>query len=108
MQRELAHLRDILDSATMAVNYISELEFEEFAADSMCQDAVIRRLEIIGEATRRISEDTKSRFKHLPWREMQSMRNLLIHEYDEVDTREVWNTVKINLPPLIENLKSII
>lgn len=74
----------------------------------MCQDAVIRRLEIIGEATRRVAEGTKTRFKHLPWREMQSMRNLLIHEYDEVDIREVWNTVKINLPPIIENLKAIV
>ncbi len=108
MQRDPAYLKDILDSALMAVKYVADLDFEEFAADGMCQDAVIRRLEIIGEAARRISDETKEKYKHLPWREMQSMRNLLIHEYDEVDVREVWNTIKTNLPPLISELQQLI
>ncbi len=108
MQRDPAYLKDILDSALMAVKYVADLDFEEFAADGMRQDAVIRRLEIIGEAARRISDETKEKYKHLPWREMQSMRNLLIHEYDEVDVREVWNTIKTNLPPLISELQQLI
>ncbi|HLG30832.1 MAG TPA: HepT-like ribonuclease domain-containing protein, partial [Candidatus Brocadiales bacterium] len=73
-----------------------------------CQDAVIRRIEIVGEAARRISEETQNGFPGLPWNEIIGMRNVMIHEYDDVDLAIVWETVKNDLPPLIESLEDIL
>lgn len=108
MQREFAYLVDILNSAKKAVEYLMEKNIEEFLNDTQCQDAVIRRLEIIGEASGRVDELTQTRYSTLPWKEMKSMRNLLIHEYDEVDMEEVWRTVKNDLPDLLIKLEGII
>ena len=60
---------------------------DEFIEDTQCQDAVIRRLEIIGEAARLISDETRTTYRKLPWNEMVGMRNIMIHEYDEIDSR---------------------
>ncbi|MBI4639875.1 MAG: DUF86 domain-containing protein, partial [Candidatus Tectomicrobia bacterium] len=62
----------------MAISYTSGKTREEFFRDTQCQDAVIRRLEIIGEATRRISEQTRAMYPHLPWNAMIGMRNVMI------------------------------
>lgn len=81
---------------------------EDFLDDFLCQDAVIRRLEIIGEAARRISEETKSTFPDLSWNDMINMRNVMIHEYDDVDLVIVWETIKNDLSPLIDTLEKIL
>jgi uncharacterized protein with HEPN domain len=65
-------------------------------------------LEIIGEAARRISEETKSTFPVLPWNDMINMRNVMIHEYDDVDLVIVWETIKNDLSPLIDTLEKIL
>jgi len=72
------------------------------------RNAVIRRLEIIGEAARRISDETKSAYQNLPWYEMVGMRNAMIHDYDDVDMVIVWETIQNDLPPLISVLESIL
>ncbi|MFQ5865914.1 MAG: DUF86 domain-containing protein [bacterium] len=99
---------DILTAAKLVLAYIEEKTKEEFFEDIQCQDAVIRRLEIIGEAARRISDKTKSDYSNLPWNEMIGMRNILIHEYDVVDLEVVWDTAKINLLPLVSALEKIV
>ncbi len=76
--------------------------------DSLLQDAVIRRIEIIGEAAKRVSDETRNKHNDLPWREMPGMRNVVIHEYDAVDFGIVWDTVKSELPVLVESLQDII
>ncbi len=80
MYRDFSHLKDILDSAKNAVSYLSDTSFDKFTNDEILQDAVIRRIEIVGEASSRVSEITQVEFPDLPWREMKGMRNLLIHE----------------------------
>ena len=87
---------------------MSEKSPEDFLKDSQCQDAVIRRLEIIGEAARRISPETRARLPQLPWEAMIGMRNILIHEYDDVDLMIVWDTVQKDLPRLVANLENVI
>lgn len=69
------------------------------------QDSVIRRLEIIGEAARRISEATIAAHQEIPWREMIGMRNQVIHAYDGIDFGVVWQTVHKDLPVLVEKLE---
>ena len=108
MQRDPAYFFDILDSAKLAVNYLSGISYKEFVGNIAIQDAVIRRIEIIGEASGRISSESKKKYNSLPWNEMKGMRNLLIHEYDEIDLKDVWNTVENDLPKLITIIEKIL
>jgi len=108
MQRDREYLLDILEAAKLALEYVGDKTREEFFGDLQCQDAVIRRLEIIGEAARRISEETQAAHPDLPWSDMVGMRNIMIHEYDDVDLVIVWETVNNDLPPLIDALERIL
>jgi uncharacterized protein with HEPN domain len=108
MPRDDAYLVDMLESAKIALDYVFDKSWDKFYGDVQCQDAVVRRLEIIGEAARRVSPETRAKYPELEWREMTSMRNLVIHEYDVVDIGQVWDTVKNKLPPLIEKLTRIV
>lgn len=73
MQRDKAYLFDIADSAKLAVQYLSNISYEEFSLNTSIQDAVIRRIEIIGEASNRISKESKKKYSDLPWKEMKGM-----------------------------------
>jgi uncharacterized protein with HEPN domain len=105
MTRDRQYLNDILTSANLAISYISSKSKEEFVADIQCQDAVNRRIEIIGEAANRVSETTRSTLAMLPWHQMIGMRNVVIHQYDAVDLDIVWDTVQDALPLLISELE---
>jgi uncharacterized protein with HEPN domain len=108
MQRDTGYLLDILEAARLASGYVLGETKEEFLHDSQCQDAVIRRLEIIGEAARRISQPTRARISQIPWAAMIAMRNLMIHEYDDVDLQVVWDTVQEHLPNLIQAIEPLV
>lgn len=97
-----------MTSAKLAINYISGKTKEEFLNDIQVQDSVVRRLEIIGEASRRLSDSTRTTLSQIPWRRMIGMRNIIIHEYDEVDLEVVWDTVQNALPPLISELEKVV
>lgn len=108
MPRDEEHICDILDAAALAISYVEGKERNDFLADVQLQDAVIRRLEIIGEAGRRISDNTRAAHPSVPWHDIVSMRNFLIHEYDGVDMDIVWDTVQSDLPKLISALEGIL
>jgi uncharacterized protein with HEPN domain len=108
MSRDSVYLLDILKAAKLALSYLRGKTKEEFLRDTQCQDAIIRRLEIIGEAARRISSNTTAKYPGLPWKKMVSMRNIMIHEYDDIDLTIVWDTVQNDLPPLIASLEPLI
>ena len=108
MQRDREYLFDIIEAAKIALEYVDEKTMEDFLKDLQCQDAVIRRLEIIGEASRRISKETRTDFPELQWSEMIGMRNVMIHQYDDVDLVIVWETVFNDLPPIINALEKIL
>ena len=108
MSRDTIYLLDILQAARLAQMYVAGKTLEEFSRDIQCQDAVIRRLEIIGEAARRLSDETRQSLASIPFNTMADMRNLLIHEYDDVDLSIVWDTVQIDLPSLIVILEKIV
>lgn len=101
MDRDQAYLLDILGAAKLAISYVEGITLEKFLTDTQIQDSVIRRLEIIGEAAKRISDETKESYSSVPWIEMISMRNFMIHEYDDVDVSIVWETVNRDLPVVI-------
>ena len=106
------YLRDIFDSIEKIEKYIQDLNFEEFSEDLMIIDAVVRNLEIIGEATKNLSKEIKILYPEIPWKEMAGMRNKVIHEYFGVNLKIVWKTIKGRLPELKikieEILKSIV
>jgi len=108
MQRDRGYLIDILESARLAVKYLEDKTENEFYNDTQSQDAVIRRFEVIGEAARRISDEGQAAYPGLPWMQMIGMRNIMIHEYDNVDMRIVWNTVKNSLPVLIDAISAVL
>ena len=106
MNRDRTYLLDILEAAKLAISYVENKDEEAFLADIQCQDAVIRRFEIIGEAARRISDEFRLAHPQLPWTEMIGMRNLLIHEYADVDLHIVRRTVIRELPTIVDKIKA--
>ncbi|RZN35859.1 MAG: DUF86 domain-containing protein [Methanosarcinales archaeon] len=108
MQRDREYLTDILESAKIALDYVVGMDKNEFLGDLQCQDAVIRRLGIMGEAARRISIKTHEDYPDLPWSDLIGMRNIMIHEYDVVDRHIVWETVHCDLTSLIDTIENIL
>lgn len=108
MERDGAYLLDILKAARLAVEYLSGISKETFLQDTKLQDSVIRRIEIIGEAARRVSSSSRETLPEIPWLEMIGMRNLMIHDYDVVDIEMVWDTVQHDLPRLIIQIDPLV
>jgi len=98
-------LRDILDSAKAIQKYVTGVTRDQFMADTEKQDAVLRRLEIIGEAASRLSPETQALFPNLPFRAMRGMRNIIVHDYGDVDLDQVWTTASTDLDELIATLE---
>ena len=108
MQRDEALLLDILIAARRAVRFLGGMTWEAFEQSELHQNAVMRPLEIIGEAARRVSQDTREAHPDIPWDQMVGMRNRLIHEYFRVNLTTVWETVQDDLPPLIAQLEPLV
>ena len=106
MQRDRQFLLDILQSAELIVTYTEQCTKAEFLENVQLQDAVIRRLLVIAEAAKRVSEETQQRFSNIAWQEINGMRNRLVHEYDDVNLNIVWDVVQFEIPELIQQLKS--
>jgi len=102
MQRDREYILDILEAAKNIEEYIQEKTEQDFSKNLQCQDAVLRRLEIIGEAAGRISETQRKSLPTVPWQDMIAMRNRLIHQYDDIDMAIVWETVIRDIPQLVE------
>lgn len=96
----IGYFKDILESIDWIDKYILGLNFDDFSSNRMIMDAVIRNLEIIGEAAGKVSKEEQRRYEQLPWRKMIGIRNFLIHEYASVDAEIVWDTVKLRLPEI--------
>jgi uncharacterized protein with HEPN domain len=104
-EKETGLLRDILDSALTIRTYLNGVDREAFMASLEKQDAVLRRFEIIGEAASRLAPETKSKFPNLPFRSMKGMRNIIAHDYGDVDIEQVWKTATTDLDELIKTLE---
>jgi uncharacterized protein with HEPN domain len=108
MKNKQVYLNDIHESINKIDTYTQGIEFDSFCFNEMMFDAVIRNLEIMGEASRNLPDELKSKYPEIPWRQMIGVRNILIHEYFGIDNTIIWEIIKKNLPeikPLI--LKAI-
>ena len=109
MQREeAAYLLDMFVSAREAVAFAAGLSFAEFAQDRRSQLAILKSVEIVGEAASRVSVETREAHPQVPWREIVGMRHRLVHAYFDIDLRLVWDTVAGDLPALIAQLEPLV
>ncbi len=101
-------LQDMLESLEKIERYTAGLTFERFAQDDRTVDAVVRNLEVIGEAARQIPSEVRERYPEVPWRRVIGLRNVVVHEYFAVDVEIVWTVVRQSLPELKEALRRMI
>jgi uncharacterized protein with HEPN domain len=102
------YLADIEESAVKIVSYISPMSYEDFCDDSKTIDAVIRNLEVIGEAAKNISDSLKLQTPEVSWRGMAGLRDRLIHNYFGVDIEIVWKIAFDEIPVLLERIGKLL
>jgi len=105
---DTVYLRHILDAIRQIETYLHGASYEVLCENRMLQDAVIRQLEIVGEASRNVSEEFRTDHPNIPWPEIIGMRHKIVHDYFGVDLRTIWDTVKADLPPVKEWVFSIL
>lgn len=102
------YLNDISDAIKKIEIFIKGLEFDDFKKDDKTKFAVIRALEIIGEATKNIPDDIRNKHPKIPWKDMAGLRDVLIHGYFGVDEEIVWLTIKEKIPEIKPKIESIL
>jgi uncharacterized protein with HEPN domain len=108
MQKDKASLADVVDSMRLAAAYLGQMTVQEFEGSVEKIDAVSRRLEIIGEATKRLSMSLRGAHLEVPWQTMAGMRDKLIHGYDVIRVDRIYDAVTKVIPPLIPTLEAIL
>ena len=108
MQRDDAYLLDMLLAAHDAMAFVSSLTFPEFESSRLHQNAVVKAIEIIGEAASRVSKNMQSAHPQIPWAEIIGMRNRLVHGYGDIQLDVVWQTVQNDLPNLVAQLEPLV
>jgi uncharacterized protein with HEPN domain len=105
---ESVYLRHILDAIVKVETYLQGIDESTFNQTTLVQDGVIRQIEIVGEAAKRVSEGLRAKYAHIPWQDIAGMRDKLIHDYFGVDIEKVWLTAVEDLPALKHEIKKIL
>ncbi len=104
----VVYVKDIFEFMERAEEYIDGYTMEEFILDKKTSDAVIRCIEVIGEASKNIPDNIKKEFPSIPWRDMAGMRDKVIHGYFIVDFENVWLVVKEDIPKIKQKIKQVL
>jgi len=107
-ERDSVYLWDMLSAAQGIVSSLGGISFAQYTADENLRLATERRIEIIGEAARRVSADLKEANPQIPWRLIVDQRNVLIHAYDEIEDERIWQLAAQDIPRLIEQLTALL
>ncbi len=105
---DMTRMRHMLDHAREAVAMLAGKQPQDLERERMLQLALVRLGEIVGEAATRVSAQGQSRHSSIPWQKARGMRNRLVHGYDMIDLRVLWDTITDDLPPLIAELERIL
>ena len=108
MRRDRVYLQHILDSILAIQKFIKGVSKKNFLKNRLIQSAVLRELEIIGEATKNLSREVKKKYSEIPWKKIAGMRDKLIHAYFGVDLDLVWETIKEEIPKLERKIREIL
>ena len=101
-------LRHMLDAETEALEFLADRNLDDLANDRKLALALVKEIEIIGEAARLVPNDVTTRHHQVPWGDMSALRNIVAHEYDRVDLSIIWETVHNDLPPLLPLLREVL
>lgn len=101
-------IEDIVTCIEKIERYTALVSFEEFCRNEMAVDAVIRNLEIIGEAVKKIPEEIKMKYADVEWKESAGFRDVLAHDYFGIDLEAVWDTLRNNIPSFKEQIKKVL
>lgn len=102
------YIEDILEAIDRIEEYVKGLSLEEFTKNRMAIDAVVRNLEVIGEACRAIPEEIREEHSEIEWRKIIGLRNILIHQYFGIDVELIWDIIKNKLPSLKEKMRKLL
>lgn len=105
---ELLYLEDIVECCEKVLRYTSGMTYKDFVYDDLHFDAVLRNLEIIGEAVKHIPEETRGKYPHVKWRKIAGFRDIVAHNYFGVSDEIVWDVVENIIPVLLEQTKDIL
>jgi uncharacterized protein with HEPN domain len=94
-------LQDIIDSGSKVIRHTEQVSYEEFVSNEILYDAVIRNLEIIGEAAKKIPEDIRRQYPEVDWRAVAGLRDVLAHAYFSIDNETLWDVIVNKLPTLL-------
>ncbi|AAM04207.1 TPA: DUF86 domain-containing protein [Methanosarcina acetivorans] len=106
-KNDTVYLNHILNSIERIEEYTEGLEREDFLSSNLVQDGTIRQIEIIGEATKHLSRDFREKNPQVSWKDIAGMRDRLIHHYFGVNLKDVWYTVKVDIPALKNDILAI-
>ena len=106
-RRDTDYLFDIQEAIRRIAEYAGEFSYEQFRKDTRTQDAVIRNLEIIGEAAKGLSASFRKKYSDIPWKQMAAMRDRLIHHYFGINLDVVWGVVTEELPAVAEQIETL-
>lgn len=106
--KDAAHLWDMLDAARALEGFVTSRSSSDYLADRMLRGAVERHLEIIGEAASRVSPGFREAHPEIPWQRIIAQRNVLAHEYGEIEHQLVWRVATVHIPELIRQLERLI
>jgi uncharacterized protein with HEPN domain len=101
------YLEDVFESIKQIQEYTDGIEEDEFYTNQLIQDAVARRFAIIGEAVKHITDYYREQHPEIEWKKIAGMRNILVHEYFEINLKRVWNTIQEDLPRFKEQIKKL-
>ena len=108
LNKNIFRLKHILESIDKINSISKDLSHEKFAENWILQDAVIRNLEVIGEASNHIDDELKNEYPEVAWNEIRGLRNIIAHVYFEIDTKQIWNTIQDNIPELQSQIQQIL
>lgn len=105
---DLLYLNHMRDACAQIQKYLDGVDKDKFETEKLIQDGVIRQLEIVGEAARKVSVNTRSPYRNINWKDIVGMRDKLIHDYTGVDLDIVWESATKFVPELLKNIEEIL
>lgn len=101
-------IEDALVAVDKIARYTENVNYDDFCQNEMMVDAVLRNLEVLGEAARNVPDEIKVKYPHVPWKRMVGLRNIVIHEYFGIDLENIWKIIDENVPETRSELVKIL